>query len=123
MNAESHTPLRQDEDRLPRRTLLAIAAVAVLVFAVAVAAAAGLAATDDGPSRHATTRGAPDRIGFVEQTLVLDANRGRAMRDAQERELARYRWIDRDAGVVAIPVERAIDLVAADPTRLQEVAP
>lgn len=123
MITDPPTPLRQDEDRLPRRTLVAIAAVGVLVFAAAVAAAAGLAATHDAPTRHAVTRGAPDRIGFVEQTLVLDADRGRALRAQQEHELAQYRWIDRDAGVVAIPIERALDVVAADPARLREATP
>ncbi|HEY2367776.1 MAG TPA: hypothetical protein VGH87_15370, partial [Polyangiaceae bacterium] len=46
----------------------------------------------------------------LERSLVtvtspgLDRNAGRA------RDLDRYRWIDRDAGVAEIPIDRAIDL-------------
>jgi hypothetical protein len=32
----------------------------------------------------------------------------------QRRELAGYRWVDRDSGVVGIPVERAMELVVAE---------
>ena len=34
------------------------------------------------------------------------------VRAIEDRKLEGYEWIDRDAGIVAIPVERAIDLVA-----------
>lgn len=37
----------------------------------------------------------------------------RTLRAAEETELTSYGWIDKKAGVVRIPVERAIDLVAA----------
>lgn len=35
----------------------------------------------------------------------------RAWREAEERALAGYAWLDRDAGLVRLPVERALDLV------------
>ena len=34
------------------------------------------------------------------------------LRAEEERKLNGYEWIDRDAGIVAIPVERAMDVVA-----------
>lgn len=34
------------------------------------------------------------------------------MRAAENKELNGYQWVDRDAGIVAIPIERAMDLVA-----------
>ena len=37
----------------------------------------------------------------------------RAYRRAKVASLEGYRWIDRDAGVVQIPIERAMELVAA----------
>jgi hypothetical protein len=38
---------------------------------------------------------------------------------AEQQKLTTYRWVDRQAGIVAIPVERAIDLLAQQglPTR------
>jgi hypothetical protein len=36
------------------------------------------------------------------------------MRAAEERELTTYGWIDEAAGVVRIPIERAMDLVAME---------
>jgi hypothetical protein len=36
----------------------------------------------------------------------------RAMREAEDRELNTYGWIDRDAGIVRIPIDRAIDILA-----------
>jgi hypothetical protein len=58
---------------------------------------------------------------FRAQTEELDTkvverapeNRER-VRTEQEVELSTYRWIDRNAGTVAIPIERAMDLVAAE---------
>ena len=31
---------------------------------------------------------------------------------AQQQKLKTYRWVDRQAGVVAIPIDRAMDLIA-----------
>ncbi len=36
----------------------------------------------------------------------------RSLRDGQEATLAGYGWVDRKAGVVRVPIERAMDLVA-----------
>ena len=38
----------------------------------------------------------------------------RDLRTDQLGELREYRWIDRDAGTVAIPIERAMDLVVEE---------
>ncbi|HVX16364.1 MAG TPA: hypothetical protein VHC22_34580 [Pirellulales bacterium] len=37
-----------------------------------------------------------------------------SMRKAEERALSTYRWIDKERGVVQLPVERAIDLLVAE---------
>lgn len=43
----------------------------------------------------------------------------RAYRRAKAAALEGYHWIDRDAGVVQIPIERAMELVAAEPAAPQ----
>ncbi|HEY2013880.1 MAG TPA: hypothetical protein VGH38_10290 [Bryobacteraceae bacterium] len=45
----------------------------------------------------------------LETTPVQDL---RAIRAAEEQELSSYGWIDQSKGVVRIPIDRAIDLVA-----------
>jgi hypothetical protein len=43
------------------------------------------------------------------------ANGGAEVHAAGEQRLRRTEWVDRKAGVVRIPIDRAIDAVAADP--------
>jgi hypothetical protein len=42
----------------------------------------------------------------------------RAQQHAQLAALNQYRWIDRPANVAQIPIERALELIAADPSLL-----
>jgi hypothetical protein len=58
-----------------------------------------------------TDRDAARRIANVEQTPILVAGDGLDLRDRQRDELARARWLDRDAGVATIPIDRAMDLI------------
>ena len=37
----------------------------------------------------------------------------RTLRDSEEQALTTYGWVDKNAGIVRIPIERAIDLLAA----------
>ncbi len=47
-----------------------------------------------------------------------------AARADQEQQLSGYRWVDRERGVVAIPIERAMELVARElPSRGAAPAP
>src|SRR5262245_15183948 len=46
----------------------------------------------------------------LQQTPVLDL---RAIREAEETTLTTYGWVDQQKGVVRIPIDRAIDLLAA----------
>jgi hypothetical protein len=41
----------------------------------------------------------------------------RALRAAEDARLDGYGWVDRRAGIVHIPIERAIDLLASEATR------
>ena len=106
------SPLRmlQENDRVPLRGALLIALSAVLVSAGAVGVSVLLAgsrpsaARVSGPSASATS--------MPEQSLIERTERGLDLRRAQQREFERYEWVDGDAGIVRIPIERAIDLAA-----------
>jgi hypothetical protein len=49
---------------------------------------------------------------MVEQQLFERARRGERDRAVREERLRSYGWVDRRAGVVHVPIERAMELVA-----------
>jgi len=57
-----------------------------------------------GP-RHAVAR--------VRQDIFGAKRRGASVTQQQRQDLSSYGWVDEDHGVVRIPIDRAIDLVAA----------
>ena len=48
-----------------------------------------------------------------QKPFALDDSASR-LREAQEERLRGYGWVDRDAGVIHVPVERAMEQVLAD---------
>jgi len=111
--------VRQEDDVVASRRIVLVTAAAVVVALAAVFAASVLLERDLGSLRAgaptgASARAAGRRIANVEQTPILAARDGLDLRDLQRRELSRARWLDRDAGVAAIPIERAMDLVAGE---------
>ena len=58
----------------------------------------------------------------LEHGLIERASAGDEVRAAGEQRLDRTEWVDRRAGTVRIPIDRAIDAVVADP-RLIGAAP
>jgi hypothetical protein len=112
MSAPGFAP-EQAADHLPQRRLVAVGAASVVILLVAIAAA-GLLLRVDRPDHGRATAPlparAPDEIGHVEQSLVESTRRGLDLQDRQRAALGRYGWVDRDAGIARIPIERAIDL-------------
>jgi hypothetical protein len=105
---------RQEDDLVASRRLVVTAAAAMVVALLAVFAA-GLLLRATTASRRAhlgpAASAAGREIGNLEQTPILVARDGLDLRDHERDELARTRWIDRDGGIAAIPIERAMDLV------------
>ena len=56
----------------------------------------------------------------LQTTPVLDL---KAVREAEEQTLASYGWVDREKGVVRIPIDRAIDLLVAKGLPVRAVQP
>ena len=46
------------------------------------------------------------------QLQVTPARDLQEMRAMEDRQLHSYRWVDSEAGIVAVPIERAMDLIA-----------
>jgi hypothetical protein len=66
---------------------------------------------------------AREREAAPEPRLQIDGqNEVRQMRAAEETALSSYGWVDKDAGIVKIPVKRAMEILAQKglPARKQE---
>ena len=55
----------------------------------------------------------PTTIGTLEQRLILAEGRGEHQRASDREKLDALEWVDRDAGIARIPIDRAMDLVVA----------
>lgn len=109
-------PLEQEPDRVPAAWLLRLAALALAASALGVVGAWLLLRTARpsavlGPASALVT----SRNGTPEQTPILGPPRGLALEARQRRRLGSYGWVNRDAGIAHIPIERAMDLRAEQP--------
>lgn len=100
--------VRQEADGIDRRRLWQ--GTILTVVGIGASLAATLFFLRDTP----TPAAAPPAPAVADTSLVLAAQPGLALHDEQRAALGTYGWVDRDAGVARIPVERAMDLLAAD---------
>lgn len=109
-------PVRQAKDLVNRRVILMLAALGVLVVLFASAVPAWMLESRsllslDAPAREANAPAAPREINIVDQTLLEAAlPGGGSTRERQRRALERYGWVDRERGLVHIPIEQAMAL-------------
>jgi hypothetical protein len=120
MNHGGAFAVRQEDDTIAAGRLVKIAGLSIGVGLIGVLVSALLLETNTGGIRGhlpagATPRAAGRAIAGIEQTPLFGAADGLDLRQRQRDELSHYRWVDRDAGLAAIPIERAIDLVATEP--------
>jgi hypothetical protein len=59
---------------------------------------------------------APHLVAGVRQAPFELAHRRPTLEDQQRAALSRYQWVDRARGIVRIPVERAMDVIAGQVT-------
>jgi hypothetical protein len=114
MSPEGQEPGQvQEEERLPLRAVGTVAAVAMIVFALAILWSTRIL---DRQTREARPQGAPPapaavgqpEIGIVDQTQFELEGRAEALRREQLEALEGYGWVDRDAGVIHIPIQEAM---------------
>ncbi len=114
--------VRQEDDLIAGRPLVKVALLAIGVGLMGVFFSAVLLETNTGGIRGhlpygASPRSAGTSIAHIEQTPLFGAASGLELHHRQREELSRYRWVDRDAGLAAIPIERAMDIVVQQGTR------
>ena len=110
----AHPPA--EEDRVPSGKIIWVGVIALVVFFLgSLAAGLGMVAirrtvNPEGPLPMAADVGKA-KIGIVEQRLFENANQGVAWREQAHRRLDTTGWVDREKGVVHIPIERAMELL------------
>lgn len=116
MSEEIHPEIHEDEDILPARAILATLLSTIVLGGLLCAVTYGLVLLGE--------LGLRSQGQFPEQDLPPPRERAcvRAelfelphlrpgLFEAQREGLRHYRWIDRSAGVVAVPIDVAMDLV------------
>ena len=103
-------PVQQERDVVRAGRLVAIAALTVLVGALGVLAARLLSPRAQGQAPPRTASGPAFQAGTPERSLIERSERGLALQAEQRAKLGHYGWVNRDAGLARIPIERAIDL-------------
>jgi hypothetical protein len=115
-SAAAHPPA--EEDRIHSKTIVFVGVAALCVFFVASVVTitwmkrrqAELA--PEGPAPLPAELG-QSKIGILEQRLFENSNQAEVMRRTQERKLEGYGWVDRERGVVRIPIAEAMKRVLA----------
>lgn len=101
----------RDAVRSRRIVLVGLLGVVIALFAVFMA---GVLVTRSAGTLHPRALGlgevprtAPSELSGLEQSLIDVDAPGIKLRERQRAGLARYYWVDREAGIAAIPIERA----------------
>ncbi len=102
--------VRQAEDRVQSGRAIAVGIAGVIITVLALFIAHWLAPEATARPHLSRVPLAPREIGILEQPLFDLSARGNDVRREQQRTLGSYGWIDRDAGIARIPIDRAIDL-------------
>jgi hypothetical protein len=113
-HAPGHGPVRAEDDHVPSGPILAVGIGALVIFFLA--SWVTLAYLRDREREHVApavpTELGLSKIGLVEQQLFESADRGARDREARRKRLGSYGWVDRKAGVVHLPIDRAMELSA-----------
>ncbi len=112
-HGHAHGGVRSEEDRVSTPRILAVGIASLVIFIVA----GGLVSLFF-EARMTAARPPPlpaevgrSKIGMVEQQLYELSQRGARDREVRLERLGSYGWVDRDAGIVHIPIDRAMQLV------------
>jgi hypothetical protein len=111
---EHRAGVRSEEDRISTGKILLVGIASLVLFFLG-----GLATVMFHDAVRAARPGPPiprevgsSKIAMVEQQLFDRSRRGSLDRAAREERLRAYGWVDRTKGVVHLPIDRAMQLVA-----------
>ncbi len=106
--------VRSEEDRFSTGRVMAVGLGALVLFFLASFVTVSYLRLRDGdrPPLPVPSEIGGSKIGMVEQQIFERVNRGERDRAARLDRLGSYGWVDRHAGVVHLPIDRAMQLVA-----------
>jgi hypothetical protein len=108
----------QRDERLPWRRLAKYAGIAAGAFALAGLAAITLQWNGLGGLRDdrdiATKQVHAEQIGIVEPRLIERETRAAELTAQRRRQLGEWSWVDREKNLVRMPIERAMQQIAAE---------
>jgi hypothetical protein len=110
LHDEEFQPI-QERDRIAVRLITTLALVVCAAGVASVLVEWQMLRVQDHAANVAPIVGAP--YGPVEFSPIWDTERGLTLEAQQRAALERVEWVDRDAGIARIPIERAMDLVIA----------
>ncbi len=111
---EGHGAVRSEEDRISTGKIVAVGVGSLVLFFLASLVTAmyqQVRLGEHGPIPIPPEVG-QSKIGLVEQQQFDVAVRGERDRAARVERLGTYGWVDRSAGVVHVPIDVAMELVA-----------
>ena len=107
-----------EEERIPFGKVAAVGLTAIVLFSAAVVWEQHLLAVETRAALPQGEAPAPrvgqDEIGIVDQKMFELEGRSERLRRDQVQRLGSYGWTDRDAGLIHIPIQRAMDEVVKD---------
>jgi hypothetical protein len=111
---DTHHAVRSEEDRISTGAILVVGAGALAIFFVASYVAVSFLRMRQGehPPLPIPAEVGQSKIGMVEQQMFGSGPlRGQRDRVVRLERLGSYGWVDRQAGVVHLPIDRAMQLV------------
>jgi hypothetical protein len=105
---------RSEDDRIPSLPIIAVGVGALVIFFLASFVTLSFLRVKEGdrPPLPVPQEIGQSKIGLVEQQLFETATRGQRDAAARRERLGSYGWVDRKAGVVRLPIDRAMELSA-----------
>jgi hypothetical protein len=115
----SGRPKAQEPELLPMRKLVAVAVVAGIVFAAATLWSIQILHREAGMTEPQQSLPIPREIGraeigIVEQRLFELQLEAQHKRQEQMKRLSSYGWVDRQKGIIHLPVERAMEQMVSE---------
>lgn len=116
MSRRDRDELAQEPDRVPTRRLALIGVAGLLVFAgaalwssrVQLGLTGSIRSDTAGRAEHAGER----EVGMVYQRPFDEESIAAAKNEEARRRLGTAGWVDRERGVVRVPIEQAMEIVA-----------
>lgn len=105
-----HRDIRQERDRVSRSLVVLAAVLVAAISAIYVAVSWALTSAPPG----AEVDRLPGELGVIEAARWEIETRAEVQAREDRARLNSYGWMDRDGGIIHIPIDRAIELYLQD---------